>query len=314
MKNNLIKYSLIPQNYPGGFIFTEEKIKMMQKIALMVKSFGDCINLNSDWKQIRIHSTFRNVINLLVSSRIISIVAPAVGRGPNNIVVDIDDFRQFKYINWHDKILYLDDYGIGFSGAEKYDSEIFISSLNRGEFMCNLQISEKVVVEEAPQFSSAFLLDDGREKFFKTLFERNLKEKIKITFKALMNGYFDAVNELKGVGFGLTPQGDDIINGIVIALYIFEQLSGVKTVNIREKFYLQSSNGNVLSNTFIYYSSVGRFYEYFKDYLLAILSDGKNVESVTRRILNFGETSGADILTGFIISLKKFLEGGLLWQ
>ena len=229
-------------------------------------------------------------------------------------MVDIDDFGQFEYVNWHDKILYLDDYAIDFSRAEKYDSEIFISSLNRGEFMHNLQVSEKVVVKEAPQLSSAFLLDGGREKFFNTLFERNLKEKLKTTFKTLMNGYFDAVNELKGTGFGLTPQGDDIINGIVIALYIFEQLSGVKNINIREKFYLQSSNDNALSNTFIYYSLIGRFYEYFKDYLLAILFDWENVESVTRRILSFGETSGADILTGFIISLKKFLEGGLLWQ
>lgn len=28
----------------------------------------------------------------------------------------------------------------------------------------------------------------------------------------------------------------------------------------------------------------------------------------------FGETSGADTLTGFILGLKNFFEGGLLWQ
>ncbi len=287
---------------------------MMQKLGLMVRSFGDCINFRSDWKEIVIHSAFRSAINVLVSSRIVSFVTPVVGKGPNNIVIDIDDFSQFKGVKWQDKILYLDNYEVDFSSSEKYDSEILISCLNEARFMNKLRISEEVLKGEAPQLSSAFLLDKSREEFFKTLFERNLKEKIKTGFNYLMNGYFDAVNELKGAGFGLTPQGDDLINGIVIALYIFEQISGKSTLSLREKFYLQFSNSNGLSNTFIYYSSVGRFYEYFKDYLLSILSNGKNVESVTRRILNFGETSGADILTGFIISLKKFLEGGLLWQ
>lgn len=292
----------------------DDEEKMVKKISLRAESFGDYVNLYGDWDNITIHSAFKSVINLIISSRIISIVAPTVGRGPNNIVVDIDDFKQIKCVNWHGKILNLDKYEVDFCRAEMYDSKVFIPSLKRDKLLYNINISEKIVANEASQFSSAFLLDCSREKFFKTLFERNLMEKIKITLNDLMNGNFEAVNDLKGLGFGLTPQGDDIINGIIMALYVFEYLSGVKTANLREKFYLQFCDSNTLSNTFIYYSSIGSFYEYFKDYLSAISSDGNNVESATRRILNFGETSGADTLTGFIISLKKFIEGGLLWQ
>jgi hypothetical protein len=59
---------------------------------------------------------------------------------------------------------------------------------------------------------------------------------------------------------------------------------------------------------------MGLFYERFKDVLKALFT-GFNLEESILKMLSFGETSGADILTGFIKGLEKLLEGGNeLWQ
>lgn len=283
-------------------------------MSLRVESFGDCINFSRALEELEVHSVFKNVINLKTLSEIISLVTPAVGKGPNNIVVEANDLSRFQSAGLEGKLMFLKEFEVDFGTAKKYDSGLFISKANLSVLFHNLQITEQIITKESSPFSSAFLLDEFREQYFITTLQINIKNSIKNAFNDLMKGSLDSVKKLKGVGFGLTPQGDDLINGVIIALYFFEQLYNISTRELRNKIYHFTSSSNLLSRTFIYYSSIGRFYQHFKNYLLSILSEVSNVECSTREVLKFGETSGADVLTGFVISLKKFFEGGLLWQ
>jgi hypothetical protein len=284
----------------------------MKNLLSKIISIGDFVKLDSDNK-IDVHSRFRNVVNLKGSSGIISIVTPEIGGGPNNIVVDINDLNQIEEIRIRDGQMYLDYSTFDFSFSKRYDSKIRISNINSEKLLSNLLLSEQVLLKKSSPVSCAFLIDETRELNFRRSIEIIVKERIKSSFNDLMNGSFNSVKELRGLGPGLTPQGDDLINGIIISLSIYEMLFKKPTVDLRRRFYSYARSVNILSSTFLYYSSISSFYEPFKDYLFALMFMSESVISATERLIGFGETSGADILSGFIISLKKFFKGGLLW-
>ena len=276
-------------------------------VNIVAVSVGDDIDLNA--KRGVVHTAFRHVINCIVDGRLVSIVTPAIGSGPNNIVVDSADLtfltgREACVCNLN---------VIDFSNARVFDSRPVLDEHDSSEFLTNLHFLEQIVIREASPLSCAFMLDERRAGFFTAPFEIGVRDHLRRSYAGFLNGSIEEVDLLKGVGFGLTPQGDDLISGTLIAIYVYGLMKQLPTEGLRHEIYNRARTSNEISNSFLLYASLGRVYEKFKDLLDALAHDRTRIHDAASRFLDIGETSGADVSTGFIISMKQFYKGGLPW-
>lgn len=293
-----------PSSRLGVSSFPEEG---KNSVNIAAVSVGDDIDLNE--RRGVIHTAFRHVINCKVNGSLVSIVTPAIGSGPNNIVVDSVDLTLFTGLEQN----ICDLNSINFNNARVFDSRPVLDEYDSSEFLSNLDLLERIVIDEASPLSCAFMLDERRGSFFITPFETNVRDYLRNSYSKFIDGSIEEVDILKGVGFGLTPQGDDLISGTLIAIYVYGLMKQLPTEGLRHEIYNRARTSNEISSSFLLYASLGRVYEKFKDLLDALAHDRTSIHDAASRFLDIGETSGADVSTGFIVSMKKFYKGGLPW-
>ncbi len=272
---------------------------------LQIISVGNSVPVKDTW--FTIHSAFQHAVNLLCPEGIVSLVSKEIGGGPNNIVLSGVDFLQLKSAKIEQGNLILDGAKAPLSEAKLYNSTLHLNDISKTDFLSGLQIFERILIRDAHPLSSAFLLDRKREKHFIMPFEKNLRDRLKSGVDKMLDGELSAIKEIRGLGFGFTPQGDDIINGMLSALYVYQLLTGRSTTERREKIYSLAKGKNIITNTFLYFASKGKFFERFKLLIYSLFKDENSIISATRRLLAIGATSGADIGTGFILTSKKYL-------
>jgi len=277
------------------------------RVNIAAVSVGDDIDLNA--KRGVVHTAFRHVINYIVDGRLFSIVTPAIGSGPNNIVVDSADLT---FLTGREECI-CNLNAIDFRNARVFDSRPVLDERESSEFLTDLHFLEQIVIEEAPPLSCAFMLDERRAGYFSTPFERGVRDHLRHSYAGFLNGSMGEVGLLKGVGFGLTPQGDDLISGTLIAVYVYGLMKRLPTEGLRHEIYDRARTSNEISSSFLLYASLGRVYEKFKDLLDALAHDRTRIHDAASRFLGIGETSGADVSTGFVVSMKQFYKGGLPW-
>ena len=113
---------------------------------------------------------------------------------------------------------------------------------------------------------------------------------------------------MKGVGFGLTPSGDDFNCGILYALNYVNEIINNELSEIIKECYLNSLGNNLISNTFLKFAYLNKFYENFYQLLEALKQNNtKAISFYTNKIIGSGHTSGSDMLTGFIVTIKGVL-------
>ncbi len=128
-----------------------------------------------------------------------------------------------------------------------------------------------------------------------------------------------ATTDIIGFGPGLTPSTDDFISGLMMALvyvtdYLNKDVNDVFKINsyiIRDI----SSKTTTISESMLKFAAKGETSETVRHLLIEILNkDGLKLNSYLEELLNFGDTSGTDILSGIFIGslivLKKIEKGG----
>ena len=292
---------------------------MSLSLAVKVNSVGDQVKLGNKYSRFgycEIHSIFDNAVNFYAKENaIVSLVTRSVGGGPNNIVIDVNSLSFIKniYIDGN-KIILNDSFICDIGSSSIYSSNLFLPSKSLELFGEGLNKFERILKKNAPPLSAAFLIDRRRINFFITPFEKNLAYSLELFSNDVLNGNLKSISKLKGLGFGLTPQGDDILDGFMIALLVYEKLTGVNTEDIRKGIFNLSRGSNIISDTFLYYASLGYLYERTKTLILSLFSnDSTLIEEAVLNLLNIGETSGADISTGFLLMSKKLMQGGIEW-
>ncbi len=289
---------------------------MRTALQLKIESIGEDI-LRSKHVFYNLHSSFKNAVNFISEHGfLVSIVTKEVGAGPNNLVIDLSDVRnissfeilQENLVKINGKLLNIS------KDVELYRSNLEeINTANLNYFVKSLLLFKHFLLRNAPALSSAFLLDERRKNFFITPFEKNLYDSIEKNVQSFLSGDLHALKKLKGLGFGLTPQGDDLINGFIIAIHLYGKLLNKETRPIKYKIYEFSKGSNVISDTFLKYSVSGRLYFRMKNLIMSMLFNKAEIKNNTLSLLKIGETSGSDIGTGFILMFEKLLQGGLEW-
>lgn len=245
------------------------------------------------------YSQFDKAVNFIAGTRLVSIVSKSIGAGPNNLVIEYPGFHQINTLEITRNEIYINGDAFSREALPVFHSALI--KLPVSDDISSLPIVGNILIRGANPKSLAFLLDPAREKYFTSGFEREFVKKIKTGVQKLSGGkIFESVATLKGAGVGLTPAGDDFICGMLYALFI-KQPMNPGTSELREQIYLSATGENLLSNSFLYFAKEGCFYEDFKNLVESLAgASTSEIEKYTRAVLQNGETSGADMLAGFL--------------
>ena len=269
-------------------------------------SFGDSIPKGC----FTIHSRFRRTVNFHNNALLLSIVNEDIGKGPLNIIVRGLDFRNIHSLSINRNILMINNFALVMHNTLKYCSRLSLQKVDATLFSKKLELLHTILLELCNEKSLCFLLDEKRVSNFTSSFEKEFVKRMKLglnlIFKGTMSSLLEGISQIKGCGFGLTPSGDDFIAGLLSGLYLKQEIFGKDYSETRKKIYKASLGENLISNSYLTLAEKGLFTENFKNFIYSLIHEGKEKLNIyIRRMLNIGETSGADTLVGFCFAFKK---------
>ncbi len=248
----------------------------------------------------RLHSNFDRVLNYTSrDGSLLSLVRPEIGAGPGNIVLtDLPDPAP-PYLEVTEEHIRFGAQSIARARLKDFDPRLFIESLPSPD---KVDDCVRVLLPRFPPQSLAFLFDPGREQEFETGSQQALRDRLKEGVRLLLTSDpADGARILKGLGYGLTPSGDDFLCGYLYAL----ALEGPAQQMNRDAIFDAARSDNILVNHFLRAAHRGWFYEHFKAFTRALCEgSGNEVLSAFEQLLTVGATSGADTAAGLIIGLR----------
>ncbi|MBU0679686.1 MAG: DUF2877 domain-containing protein [Verrucomicrobia bacterium] len=277
----------------------------------MLLSVGDRVQVG----RYTVHSRFNRVVNLVDGKRLISLVTQDVGAGPTNLVVSETLVRRVTTVEIVERLARLDGHEEFIYPNLRYDSSLPSHSIARELWYSRLASLRDIVVRDAPPLSLAFLLDAGRYANFGDGFERAFADHMREGVKKVQDaGYrlqpemIAGVETIRGCGFGLTPSGDDFIVGMLLSLQLHGRLFKVLNGELVQEVCRTAMGSSILSNAFLTLAGEGRVDEKTKNLLMALLSGCRDgIRAAADALFLVGSTSGADMLTGFVLTSLQLL-------
>ncbi len=256
-----------------------------------------------------IHSRFTDVVNFYGHDEIsLSLTHKKIGGGPFNIVVDKFDYTTIESIEIANDFVIINSEKINILDFPK--TNYFLPKIESDCILTNLNLFEKILLSNGSEKSLVVLLDDSRIKYFSSTLEKTLLKRYFEAFHLYKTNNVElCVKTFKGLGFGLTPSGDDFNAGILMGLNVIQSIhqnNNVKKINC---IFELAKGTNCISNLLLYICKTSLCTEKFREVLNAL--SGSNELMINQAVndyLLFGETSGADFLTGFYLTLKKYYD------
>lgn len=254
-----------------------------------------------------VHSRFHRAVNFTDGIRLVSLVNEEIGAGPLNLAVRGLDLSRISFLRIDQRSVLLDGRRLGIDPDRYYRSGIDLGYWRVQAFWENLVHFGKFLVEVSPPKSLVVLLDERRIEHFRPGFERAVVEQIASGVGKIFAGdLLGGIKSLGGCGFGLTPSGDDFIAGLLIGINLLQRMYGIDLSSSLEEVFQASRSGNLLSDTFLYLAKEGLLCEGMKNLIWALFEGGKEeIRSHAKRLLLVGETSGADLGTGFYLTVQS---------
>jgi hypothetical protein len=288
----------------------------------MLLSIGDQVQPGS----YRLHSVFRRAVNYRRRGRLVCVVDETIGPGPLNIVLPSpgrasvpaspvlsgevtarEDARPPAHARLQvtGRSVQFAGRTYNFSARHRYCSQLELHMSDR--FRPNLATLQATITDHAPPTSLAFLLDGARLRHFRTAFDRAYAGQIQRGVRQLFRGQLlTGIRQLRGCGLGLTPGGDDFIAGLLFALHVHQQLHGGDRRPLLRAVFRAARGENVFSNSFLALACRGLAFGRLKDLLLALTAGpAAAVRKTARKLLAVGNTSGADLATGLVLTLQN---------
>ena len=269
--------------------------------------------LSSD-NSAHVFSTFERACNLIdEQGRFISIVDNTIGNGPFAVVLEELPFSLDKMLSVGAPVvvgnnsLTVNTTTIDFSEATLWSARVDWDYPKHcpHQFQKNIGDLYLTVQNNASDGSLGSILHSTRDNMGYVY--ARVTDSAQQLYSGIVSGdmqkiYLGAAN-MAGLGVGLTPSGDDFLMGVMYALWaIFNQKDAARWS--RKIAEAASSRTNMLSGAMLQESANGYASEHW--HVLVDVLCKENVTDVTRAcmdILSLGHTSGADALTGFLLSI-----------
>lgn len=270
-------------------------------------SYGDRIP-EGDY---RLHSAFANAINFRRGGILVSLVPPAAGPGPTNLVLSQlpPGARRLRASRFY---FYIDENRLRKEPELRYSSAMPEVEAAPEHVAVNLRALARLLALKAPEKSMAFVFDPARERQFSRVFDRLLLERFKKGLAAMRAGnYAKGARTLRGLGLGLTPSGDDFLGGMLAGLNFARSALRFDTAGTAEIIYAKAGGGSLLSGSLLRASYDGRVNAKIGRLLAALAGPGgTELSGAAEEALACGHTSGADFCSGLVFSLQELLAAG----
>lgn len=252
----------------------------------------------------RVHSIFNNGINLKGKDGLVFIGTSQNGQLPFGIHVDgksmeslkdIDNNTIFKF-NRSLKILFTEDHIIDFSKAYFYKSKLPGAKNKIGKRELN------------------YLVNIIREKSFVTGLDMTIKDmisdnkgliyKLRTSIDSKDEKYNkEILRTIIGRGKGLTPSGDDLLIGLLWVNEIKEIL-GIEFLNSLKELILQGGLTTDVSINYYKSAFIGDYSSKLIDLCYELIEfNEEKIKVRLQDIIQYGHTSGVDILSGIALGL-----------
>jgi len=172
-----------------------------------------------------------------------------------------------------------------------------------------LGIFRQALMASVSARSMAFLLDESAGPGSPSAFERECANRLRNGVGRLIAGDLEGgAAALKGVGFGLTPSGDDFLAGFLLALYALESAGLGSFADERDTIRRAARSDNPFSKALLECAAEGRAIEPAGSLIRALFEgpDGAAGEHAAR-LAAVGASSGADLGVGLSIGLETWL-------
>jgi hypothetical protein len=198
--------------------------------------------------------------------------------------------------------LYIDENCLAVDPEKNYDSAVPAVRLVPARLRGNLEFLKKYGGVSAPEKSMWFLFDASAETRFRSAFELKMLGRMKNAVRLLETGaYAKGARSLRGLGFGLTPSGDDFLCGFMTGLNFMEVNLPADLSEILDAVYDNARTGNLISGTFVFCAYNGRVNEKIRNLLAALAGTGRiKLTAAAKAAFKTGHTSGADFCAGLI--------------
>jgi hypothetical protein len=273
-------------------------------VGMHLLSYGDQIAPGG----YHLHSRFTRAVNFIQGKELLSFVDGSVGAGPLNVVVRELPAADFELVCVKDHFICVGSEEFALDDVHRYDSAVelppgfAIESLNRG-----LRVLKETLRQIAPTQSLMFLLDGPEPQTLGSGFESALAQRYVEGCRLLKEGrYAEGARRIKGLGWGLTPSGDDFLCGLLIAWNLSSSLFHANNAKAIEEVSRCAENGNVFSTALLRCAKEGRVFERLKGVIEAVVRTNEGeIAMSARSLMSVGETSGADTATGLIFGLEN---------
>jgi hypothetical protein len=253
---------------------------------------------------------------------IYAVVQEDLGKGPLSLVIASSPFPQpFQHLavgdtvkTTGDVLLVSDSLDVGLAKAELWDPKPYVAFGGAEAMQQSLAALHQAATKFAPETSLAVLLPYLAEDEL----PRSLQ---KVTHfprsHALMGGLADSLGDrnrrglkvvtssLAGLGPGLTPAGDDFLAGVLLALA--EQRQQDAELGEIADLLLETAapRTHEISAAYLKTAHDGEAHERWHGLLGALAAgDTAAIGEAAHGVAQVGETSGADMLAGFLTAMQ----------
>ena len=281
---------------------------------IRLESYGD--RLKKD--DYRCHSRFKRAVNFFNGRSMVALVDRQIGPGPHHIVVSGIDPRPIERLAIGADELRLDGIRIPFTSACRYDSKIDLDAdVDQQRFAANLEHFAHDLRHATKPKSLTFLLEPKPEPRRRSALEKSIAARLGAGSTMIFGPDFLAgIKMVKGLGFGLTPGGDDLIGGILLALHSGQIIFRRDFSPAIRAAAMRAAGKNPFSNMLFIHASTGRAIGKIKDLLAALVTgDEKSIRRCTARLKTIGHSSGIDFGIGMLLAFKKLVrtQGAPWW-
>ena len=230
-------------------------------------------------------------VALLFHKRVITLLNRYGVLLPSAVIVDIDEFPHVKTGYFEDNRIVLDSMIIVLSNP----IDLSLHRIARPPVERTLDVIRPYLRIKSHSIAAAILRLEG-ESFNLSGIEKAVSDK---QFRILDSSITpeNAIEKLLGLGFGLTPSGDDFALGVISVF----NLLGKDTSKLRQVI---ESYDYPLSKTMLL-DAIDKYYSEPVYQFLESLSIGVPSGGVLSNLLQTGHSSGSDILAGVYYALSQ---------
>lgn len=255
-------------------------------------------------------AVFENSFDIITDlDELIALVNPVIGNGPFHIVlrnpyafINISKRTRIRGDGFH---LLIDEESknpwiVDLESVELWDPRPDWEHIRSGKNLINnFKVINETMIEQA---SAESLVGKGKSQWKDTA-----KQAIQGVLLSYSQGDADQLRffstMLCGLGPGLTPSGDDWLAGWLIGLRLKTHHTELKSISDIVLDVVEERT-NKISQAFIKAAEKGELIESWHN-LLETMAYGSvaDMKVITEKVINFGATSGVDMLAGFLSAI-----------